>query len=163
MTGSGAPALCAVENSQVALLCTLCNLGSPSADSTNRGVCSAVAFTIEKNSHISESEKCTHSVMSDSLPWTLAPQVLLCMGFSRQEYRSGLPFPPPGDLPNPGIESGSSALQTDSLSSEPPGKSSHISGPAQFKPFLFKGQLYMFSDFFNRIYSLLFYFVLIMT
>ena len=44
------------------------------------------------------------------------------MGFPRQEYWSGLPFPSPGDLPNPGIEPGSPALQTDSLPSEPPGK-----------------------------------------
>ena len=44
------------------------------------------------------------------------------MGFSRQEYWSGLPFSSPGDLPNPGIKSGSLALQADSLSSEPSGK-----------------------------------------
>ena len=44
------------------------------------------------------------------------------MGFSRQEYWSGLPFPSPGDLPHPGIEPGSLALQADSLPSEPPGK-----------------------------------------
>ena len=44
------------------------------------------------------------------------------MKFSRQEYWSGLPFPPPGDLPNPGIEAGSPALQTDSLPSKPPEK-----------------------------------------
>ena len=37
-------------------------------------------------------------------PWTVARQALLSMGFSRQEYWSGLPCPPPGDLPNPGIE-----------------------------------------------------------
>ena len=43
------------------------------------------------------------------------------MGFSRQEYWSGLPFPSPGNLPNPGIESGSLALQADTLPSEPPG------------------------------------------
>ena len=42
------------------------------------------------------------------------------MGFSRQEYWSGLPFPSPGDLPNPGIKPGSPALQTDALPSEPP-------------------------------------------
>ena len=46
----------------------------------------------------------------------------LSMEFSRQEYWSGLPCPPPGDLPDPGIEPGSSALQVDSLPSEPPGK-----------------------------------------
>ena len=45
------------------------------------------------------------------------------MGFSRQEYWSGLPFPSPGDLPSPGIELGFPALQVDSLPSEPPGKS----------------------------------------
>ena len=44
------------------------------------------------------------------------------MGFFRQEYWSGLPFPSPGDLPNPGIERGSLALQEDSLPSEPPRK-----------------------------------------
>ena len=44
------------------------------------------------------------------------------MGFSRQEYWSGLPFPSPGDLPNPGIKPGSPTLEADALSSEPPGK-----------------------------------------
>ena len=44
------------------------------------------------------------------------------MGFSRQEYWSGLPFPSPGDLPNPGIEPGSPTLQADALTFEPPGK-----------------------------------------
>ena len=42
--------------------------------------------------------------------------------FSKQEYRSGLPIPSPGDLPNPGIKPGSPALQADSLPTEPPGK-----------------------------------------
>ena len=49
------------------------------------------------------------------------------MRFSRQEYWDGLPFPSPGDLPDPGIEPGSPALQADSLASEPPGKT-HITG-----------------------------------
>ena len=44
------------------------------------------------------------------------------MGFSRQEYWSGLPFPSPGDLPDPGVEPGSPALEADALTSEPPGK-----------------------------------------
>ena len=44
------------------------------------------------------------------------------MGFSRQEYWSGLPFPSPGDLPDPGIEHRSPALQADAVTSEPPGK-----------------------------------------
>ena len=52
----------------------------------------------------------------------MARQAPLSMEFSRQEYWNGLPFPSPGDLPNPGIELGSPALQVDSLLSEPPGK-----------------------------------------
>ena len=55
------------------------------------------------------------------------------MGFSRQEYWSGLPFPYPGDLPNPGIEPRSPALQADTLTSEPPGK--HV--------YMYKHFLYM--------------------
>ena len=55
-------------------------------------------------------------------PWTVAYQASPSMGFSRQEYQSGLPFPPPGDLPDPGIEPRSPALQEDALPSEPPGK-----------------------------------------
>ena len=51
-------------------------------------------------------------------PWTVACQAPLSKGFSRQEYWSGLPFPSPGDLPNPGIEPGSPALQADSLPTE---------------------------------------------
>ena len=54
--------------------------------------------------------------------WTVARQAPLFMGFSRQEYWSGLPFPSPGDLPNPWIEPGSPALQADSLPSDPPVK-----------------------------------------
>ena len=55
-------------------------------------------------------------------PWTVAYQASPSMGFSRQECWSGLPFPSPGDLPNPGIEPRSPALQADALPSEPPGK-----------------------------------------
>ena len=55
-------------------------------------------------------------------PWTVAYQAPLSMRFSRQEYWSGLPFPSPGDLPDPGIEAGSPTLQADALPSEPPGK-----------------------------------------
>ena len=51
-----------------------------------------------------------------------AYQAPLSMGFSRQGYWSGLPFPSPGDLPNPGIEPGSPALLVDALPPEPPGK-----------------------------------------
>ena len=52
-------------------------------------------------------------------PWTVACQAPLSMGFSSQEYWSGLPCPPPGDLPNPGMEPGSSAVWVISLPSEP--------------------------------------------
>ena len=52
-------------------------------------------------------------------PWTVAHQVPLSMGFPRQEYWSGLPFPSPGNFPDPEIEPRSPALQADALPSEP--------------------------------------------
>ena len=55
-------------------------------------------------------------------PWTVACQTPQSMEFSRQEYWIGLPFPSPGDLPDPGSEPRSPALQADALPSEPPGK-----------------------------------------
>ena len=65
----------------------------------------------------------SHSIRSDFvMPRTTALQAPPSMGFSRQEYWSGLPFPSPGNLPDPGIESGSPALQADALPFEPPGK-----------------------------------------
>ena len=51
--------------------------------------------------------------------WTVACQVSLSMGLSRQEYWSGLPSPPPKDLPDPGMEPSSPALQVDSFTTEP--------------------------------------------
>ena len=62
--------------------------------------------------------------MSDSFvtSWTVTWQAPLSMGFSKQEYWSGLPFPSPGDLPDPEFKPGSPALQADSLPSESPGK-----------------------------------------
>ena len=63
------------------------------------------------------------SFVSDfSNPWTVALQGLLSMGFPRQEYWKGLPFPSAGDLLGPGIKPGSPALQADSLTFEPPEK-----------------------------------------
>ena len=62
------------------------------------------------------------SCLSILTPWTVAHQALLSMEFSRQEYWSGLPFPSPGDLSNPGIKPGPPTLQVDFLPSEPPGK-----------------------------------------
>ena len=68
---------------------------------------------------------CVHacSVVSDSVtPWTVACQALMSMGFSRQEYLSGLPFPSPGNLPQPGTEPMFPALAGRFFTSEPPGK-----------------------------------------
>ena len=63
------------------------------------------------------------SVVSDSvIPWIIAHQAPLSIGFSRREYWSGLPCLPLGDLPNTGIKPRSPSLRTDSLPSEPPGK-----------------------------------------
>ena len=59
-------------------------------------------------------------------PWPVGYQAPLYMGFSRQEYWSGLPLPSPGDLPDPGIKPVSPALQTDALPSEPAGKPAGI-------------------------------------
>ena len=70
-----------------------------------------------------ESESVSRPVVSDSLqPHGLVLQAPLSMGFSRQEYWSVLLFPSPGDLPKPGIELSSPALQAGSLLSEPPGR-----------------------------------------
>ena len=67
--------------------------------------------------------KLSHSVMSDwATLWTVAHQAPPSIGFSRQEYWSGLPYPSPGDLPDPGIKPRSPALEADALTSEPPGK-----------------------------------------
>ena len=72
---------------------------------------------------ISFSHLFSHTIVSDSFgtPWTVAHQAPLSMGFPRQESWSGLPFPSPGGLPNPGVELGSPALQA-FFTAEPPGK-----------------------------------------
>ena len=66
--------------------------------------------------------KWSRSVVSDSLQPRVAYRAPRSMEFYRQEYWNGFPFPSPGDLPDPGIESGSPALQADALPSKPPGK-----------------------------------------
>ena len=64
-----------------------------------------------------------HSVMSDSVtPWTVACQAPLFMGFPRQEYWNGLPFPSPGDLPDPGLEPMYPGFVDRFFTAEPPGK-----------------------------------------
>ena len=65
---------------------------------------------------------CFSRVRLFAILWTAALQAPPSMGFPRQKYWSGLPSPPPGDLPDPGIEHGPPALQADSSLSEPPGK-----------------------------------------
>ena len=71
-----------------------------------------------ENDITTRSESESHSVVSDSAnPWTIQ-----FLEFFRPEYWSGWPFPSPGDLPNPGMTSRSSALQVDSLPAEPQGK-----------------------------------------
>ena len=86
----------------------------------------------------------SRSVLSDSVtPWTVARQAPLSMGFPRQEYWSGLPFPPPGDLPNSEIELGSPALWADSLPPEPPGKPIRKVKVTFFIPKIKKNALYM--------------------
>ena len=83
-------------------------------------------------------EKCdvSHWVVSDYVtPWTVAQQAPLTMGFSRQEWWSGLPFPSPGDLPDPGIKPESPALQAESteLEEEPPKSKEDLSFLKQTK------------------------------
>ena len=71
-------------------------------------------------------------VLLFATPWTVTYKAPPSMGFSRQEYWSGLPFPSPGDLPNPGIEPRSPALQADALTSEPPGRSTGYNSPKYY-------------------------------
>ena len=77
--------------------------------------------------------KSLHGVRLFATPWTVAYQASPSMGFSSQEYWSGLPFPFPGDLPDPEIEPGSPALEADALTTEPLGKprSPSFKGTAQ--------------------------------
>ena len=72
--------------------------------------------------HTEEDESESLSHVYSVTPWTVAHRLLCPWGFSRQEYWNVLPCPPPGYLPNPGIESRSPALQVDSLLPEPLGK-----------------------------------------
>ena len=76
--------------------------------------------------------KVAQSCPTLATPWTVACLASLPMDFSRQEYQGGLPFLPPGDLPNPGIKPRSPALQADSPS-EPLGKSRNCFKSAVFK------------------------------
>ena len=82
----------------------------------------ALTHIISSTLHESHKVKSLSCVRLFAIPWTVVYQASLSMGFSRQEYWSGLPFPSPGDLPDPGMEPRSPALQADALPCEPPGK-----------------------------------------
>ena len=81
---------------------------------TNAGIKCSLFYTMKVKVIVAQ------SCLNLCHPWTVVHQAPLSMGFPRQEYWSGLPFPPPGDLPNPGNESSSPALLADSLPSDPP-------------------------------------------
>ena len=78
---------------------------------------------------VSEWVKSLNHVRLFAAPWTVVYQAPPSMGFSRQEYWSGLPFPSPGNLPDSGIEPRSPALQADALTSKPSGKPKHRVDP----------------------------------
>ena len=83
-----------------------------------------IEFTVRKKERKEESKKVKllSCVCLFATPWTVAYQASPSMGFSRQEYQSGLPFPSPGDLPDTWIDTQVSWLQADALPSELPGK-----------------------------------------
>ena len=78
-------------------------------------------------------------------PWTIACQAPPSMGFSRQEHWSGLPFPSPGDLPDPGMDPGSPALQEDPLPSEPPGNPTYQFRSVQFSSVQLLSRVWLFA------------------
>ena len=86
-------------------------------------------------------------------PWTVTHQPLLSVGFSRQEYWSGLPFSSPGDLSDPGTEPRSPALQADALTSEPPGKPRTMQRNIIYSEINIKSIFYIKPDFINDIWS----------
>ena len=89
---------------------------------TNPFIAPATIRYIEFSSTKLSKVKSPSRVRLFATPWTVAYQIPPSMGFSRQECWSGLPFPSPGDLLDPGIKPGSPALQAGALPSEPPGK-----------------------------------------
>ena len=96
---------------------------------------------------VSEFTRSLSRVRLFATPWTVAHQALPSMGFSRQGYWSGLPFPSPGELPYPGIEPRSPALHAGTLPSEPPGRANphplaQVSPPLESLPPLMKGYLF---------------------
>ena len=96
-----------------------CHLGLPHSSVGKESVC---------NAGVKVKVKSLSSVRFFATPWTVAYQAPPSMGFSRQEYWSKLPFPSPGDLPDPGIEPRSPEFHADALTSEPPGDPGSIPG-----------------------------------
>ena len=89
---------------------------------SNDSTITCLHFTDEETKERKVKVKSLSHVRLSATPWTVAYQASPSMGFSRQEYWSGLPFPSPGDLPQSGIEPGSPTLEADALTSEPLGK-----------------------------------------
>ena len=88
-----------------------------------RGTCSRIDVAgTDQRKQEAVKVKLLSRVQLFTTPWSIAHQAPQSMEFSRQEYWSGLPFPSPGDLANPGIEPASPALQADVLPSKPPGE-----------------------------------------
>ena len=105
------------------------------------GAGSAAWLWCERLPECSDTQSCR--VRLSATPRTVvAEQAPLSMGFSRQEYWSGLPCPSPGDLRNPRVDPGSPTLEADTLTSEPPGKPQQRSSYTYFKQqrFLIVGQ-----------------------
>ena len=85
------------------------------------------------SSHLSERVKLLSRAHLSATPWTVVYRAPLSMEFSRQEYWSVLPFPSPGNLPNPEIEPGYPTLQADALPYDPPGKPKSPKGHHKIK------------------------------
>ena len=99
------------------------------------GECLPANFSTGHDFHLTEKSLFSCSVMSNSVtPWTVACQAPLSMGFPRQEYWSGLPFSPPGDLPDPGIKPASPALAGDFFTTQPSGKPQYQLGKCKLRP-----------------------------
>ena len=97
--------------------CSVWDLSSPTRDQTD-SLCIRNTSLIHWTTSVCGG-LVTKSCLTLATPWTVDYQAPLSMGLLRQEYWSGLPFPFPGDLPNPGIEPGSPALQAYPLLTEP--------------------------------------------
>ena len=106
------------------LVSTRCWLQDPPLDSKTRG-CSSPLYQMMEYLYVICAYFPMHAQslqLSPTLCDFVAHHASRSMGFSRQDCWSGLPYPPPGDLPNPGLEPGSPTSQTDSLPGKPPGK-----------------------------------------